>query len=78
MTIPVGQYYTGSNMRLVFVNDNDAAPTSTSTFSRVHVCKTICTDGMIDPDNKTQRIFYFLKYIKSLHFYNKLRFILAS
>ncbi len=53
MTIPVGQYYTGSNMRLVFVNDNDAAPTSTSTFSHVHVCKTICTDGMIDSDNKT-------------------------
>ncbi len=53
MTIPVGQYYTGSNMRLVFVNDNDAAPTSTSTFSHVHVCKTICTDGMIDPDKGT-------------------------
>ncbi len=53
MTIPVGQYYTGSNMRLVFVNDNDAAPTSTSTFSHVHVCKTICTDGMIDSDKGT-------------------------
>ncbi len=44
MTIPVGQYYTGSNMRLVFVNDNDAAPTSTSTFSHVHVCKAICVE----------------------------------
>ncbi len=53
ITLPIGQYYTGSNMRLVFVSDNDTAPTSTSTFSRVHVCKTICTDGMIGSDNKT-------------------------
>jgi len=35
--IPVGQYYTGSNMRPIFVNDNDAGSGNNSHFSNVRI-----------------------------------------
>ncbi len=35
--IPVGQYYTGSAMKLVFTNDNDAASGNDSRFSYVRI-----------------------------------------
>ena len=35
--IPVGQYYTGNAMRLVFANDDDAGVGSDSRFSNVRV-----------------------------------------
>ncbi|MDX2447199.1 MAG: hypothetical protein QNK29_08400, partial [Desulfobacterales bacterium] len=36
-SIPVGQYYTGSNMSLVFVNDDDGAVIGNSWFKNVRI-----------------------------------------
>ena len=37
-SIPVGQYFTGENMHLIYANDHDAAPSNgTSWFSNIHV-----------------------------------------
>ena len=36
-SIPVGQYYTGSNMSLVFVNDDDGAVSGNSWFKNVRI-----------------------------------------
>lgn len=43
-TIPVGDFYTGSMDRLVFINDNDANGGNTSTFSNVKVYEGSCLD----------------------------------
>ncbi len=41
--IPVGDSYTGSMDRLVFINDNDAGSGNTSTFSNVKIYETSCS-----------------------------------
>ncbi|WP_158237302.1 trypsin-like peptidase domain-containing protein [Aquimarina sp. MAR_2010_214] len=41
-TIPVGNFYTGSMDRLVFINDNDAGSGNTSVFSNVKVYEGSC------------------------------------
>ena len=41
--IPVGDSYTGTMDRLVFINDNDAGSGNTSTFSNVKVYETSCS-----------------------------------
>lgn len=43
--IPVGDSYTGSMDRLVFVNDNDAGTGNTSTFSNVKVYESSCSSS---------------------------------
>lgn len=40
--IPVGNFYTGSMDRLVFINDNDAGSGNTSTFSNVKIYEGSC------------------------------------
>ena len=49
-SIPVGQYLTGDNWQLLIINDNDAAPnSSTVTVSNVRLCEVTC-DPNPDPD----------------------------
>ncbi|GAB1856948.1 hypothetical protein MHTCC0001_17840 [Flavobacteriaceae bacterium MHTCC 0001] len=43
--IPVGDSYTGSMDRLVFINDNDAGSGNTSVFSNVKIYETSCTSS---------------------------------
>ncbi|APY08542.1 hypothetical protein BWZ20_09615 [Winogradskyella sp. J14-2] len=47
--IPVGDSYTGTMDRLVFINDNDAGSGNTSTFSNVKVYETSCSgEGKVE------------------------------
>ena len=49
-SIPVGQFLTGDNWQLLIINDNDAAPnSSTVTVSNVRLCEVTC-DPNPDPD----------------------------
>lgn len=43
-SIPVGEFFTGSNMRLVFISDDDVGFNVTTSFSMVKVCEVSCSD----------------------------------
>lgn len=45
--IPVGNFYTGSMDRLVFINDNDAGSGNNSTFSNVRIYEGTCGGALI-------------------------------
>ena len=47
--IPVGDSYTGSMDRLVFINDNDAGSGNNSTFSNVKIYETSCSGTTATP-----------------------------
>ncbi|AXT60291.1 T9SS C-terminal target domain-containing protein [Aquimarina sp. AD10] len=46
-TIPVGNFYTGSMDRLVFINDNDAGSGNTSVFSNVKIYEGSCPGSSV-------------------------------
>lgn len=47
--IPVGQHYTGKNLRLVLVHDNDRVDGSTVTFSNMQLCQDTCVEVNENP-----------------------------
>ena len=54
-TIPVGDSYTGTMDRLVFINDNDAGSGNNSTFSNVKIYEGTC-EGSVIAENFGTRI----------------------
>ena len=49
--IPVGNSYTGSMDRLVFINDNDAGSGNNSTFSNVKIYEGSCGESVVVVEN---------------------------
>ncbi len=54
--IPVGNFYTGSMDRLVFINDNDAGSGNTSTFNNIKIYEGTCSGSSSRKTNITSII----------------------